>query len=196
MTQTRGALARRVLAEHRTWIWPLGLLLAANLLAVVLAIVPMSRSVEAAAARATQATAEAAEAAAELKAVSATRDGRDAAARELAIFYRDVLPADVSAARRLLQLRVSQLARTHNVTLTRALATPESIRDSTLGRLRGTAELAGRYGDVRAFLYALETAKDFVIVDSIVLGEGDETSAPLNLTLNLSTYYRIAPNGS
>jgi hypothetical protein len=196
MTQTRGTLVRRVLAEHRTWIWPLGLLLAANLAALVLAIVPMSRSVDATEGRARQATAEAAAAAAELKAVSATRDGRDAAARELAIFYRDVLPADVSAARRLLQLRVSQLARTHNVTFTRALATPEFIRDSALGRLRGTAELSGRYADVRAFLYALETAKDFVVVDSIVLAEGEESAAPLNLTLNISTYYRIAANGS
>jgi hypothetical protein len=195
MTQTRGTLVRRVLAEHRTWIWPLGLLLAANLAAVVLAIVPMSRSVAATEVRARQATAEAAAAAAELTAVSATRDGRDAAARELAVFYRDVLPTDVSAARRLLQLRVSQLARTHNVAFTRALATPELIRDSALGRLRGTAELSGSYADVRAFLYALETARDFVVVDSIVLGEGAETSAPLNLTLNISTYYRIAPNG-
>jgi hypothetical protein len=176
MTQTRGTLVRRVLAEHRTWIWPLGLLLAANLAAVVLAIVPMSRSVAATEVRARQATAE-------------------AAARELAVFYRDVLPTDVSAARRLLQLRVSQLARTHNVAFTRALATPELIRDSALGRLRGTAELSGSYADVRAFLYALETARDFVVVDSIVLGEGAETSAPLNLTLNISTYYRIAPNG-
>ncbi len=36
------------------------------------------------------------------------------------------------------------------------------------------AELAGDYDDIRAFLYALETANEFVIVDSILLGEGDD----------------------
>jgi Tfp pilus assembly protein PilO len=192
MTQTRGALIRRVLAEHRAWIWPLGLVLAANALVLLLAIVPMSRSVQAADERARQASSDAAAAAADLKAVSATRDGRDAADRELAVFYRDVLPADVSAARRLLQLRVAQLARTHNVTLARAVATPETIRESDLGRLHAAADLVGRYDDVRAFLYALETANDFVVVDSITLAEGDEASSPLNLTLNVSTYYRAS----
>jgi hypothetical protein len=194
MTQTRGALARRVLAEHRTWIWPLGLLVAANVVVLALAVVPMSRSVVAAEARARLATSEAAEAAAELKAVTATRDGRDAATRELATFYKEVLPANVSAARRLLQLRLAQQARTHNVTFARAIATPESIRGSSLARLKVTAELVGRYDDVRALLYALETAGDFVIVDSIVLGEGDDQSSPLNLTLNVATYYQAGPD--
>ena len=195
MTHTRAALIRRVLAEHRSWIWPLGLLVVANLLVLSLAVLPMSRSVQAAEARARLATTEARDAAAELKAVSATRDGRDAAARELAVFYRDVLPADVSAARRLLQLRLAQLARTHSVGFARAIATPESIRGSSLTRLRVQAELAGRYDDVRAFLHALETADDFVIVESIVLGEGDDPSAPLSLTLNVSTYFKAGGDG-
>ena len=93
------------------------------------------------------------------------------------------------AARRLLQLRVAQLARTHDVTFARSVATPESIREQRAGAAAGDHR-AGR--TLRAtsaqFLYELETAKDFVIVDSIVLGEGDESSAPLNLTLNISTY--------
>ncbi len=111
------------------------------------------------------------------------------------MFYRDVLPANVSAARRLLQLRVAQLARTHDVTRLRA-ASPRPSRFVT-ARWRGcavSAELVGRYDDMRAFLYALETANDFVVVDSIVLAEGDESSSPLNLTLNVSTYYRTGPD--
>jgi hypothetical protein len=192
MTQTRGALVRRVMAEHRAWLWPLGLLVAANVLLLLAAVLPMSRSVQAAEGRARAASAEATAAAAELKAVTATRDGRDTAARELAVFYKDVLPADVSAARRLLQLRLAQLARTHEVTFARSAATPQTIRDSSLARLRVSAELVGRYDAVRAFLYALETADEFVVIDSIVLGEGTDANAPLNLTLNLSTYFRAA----
>ena len=49
---------------------------------------------------------------------------------------------------------------------------------------------------MRQFLYELETSKDFVIVDSIVLSEGDDTSAPLNLTLVISTYFRAVPDAS
>lgn len=194
MTQSRGAVARRVLADYRAWIWPLGLLLAANLIVVVLAVLPMSRAVRAAEIRARLAGTEASEAAAELKAVTATRDGRDAATRELAVFYSDVLPADVSSARRLLQLRLAQLARTHDVAFSRISANPESVRDSDLTRLRASAELSGRYEDIRKFLYALETAKDFVIVDSVVLAEGEEQSSPLDLTLNVSTYFKAGAN--
>jgi Tfp pilus assembly protein PilO len=152
----------------------------------------MSRSVEGAERRARQATADAAAADTELRAVSAARDGRDAAVRELAIFYRDVLPADVAAARRVLQLKLAQLARTHRVTFARSTATPEAVRESTLARLKVTADLVGRYDDIRAFLYALETAGDFVVVESIVLAEGDDARAPLSLTLDVATYYRTA----
>ncbi len=96
----------------------------------------------------------------------------------------------MAAARRLLQLRVAQLARTHDVSFTRSVATPERIRGSELTRLQANVTLFGRYGDVRAFLYDLETANDFVVVDSIVLAEGEDSSAPLDLTLVVSTYYK------
>ena len=194
MTPTRGTLVRRIMREHRAWLWPLAVLLAVNLVAVILGVLPMSRSVRAAEQRARQATTDAAAAETELRAVSAARDGRDAATRELAIFYRDVLPVDVAAARRVLQLRVAQLARTHQVVFARSTATPEAVRDSTLTRLLVAAELVGRYDDIRAFLYALETADDFVVVESIKLAEGEDAMAPLNLGLDVSTYYKAAPD--
>jgi Tfp pilus assembly protein PilO len=145
-------------------------------------------------ARASAATVDADTAVAELKAATAARDGRDTASRELAVFYREVLPGDVGAARRLMQLRVAQLARSHQITFTRSMVTPEKIKDSTLARLQASIELVGRYDDVRDFLYELETAEDFVVVDSIVLSEGEDTSAPLDFTLVVSTYYRATPD--
>lgn len=190
MSEARGVIVRRVLREHRAWIWPLAVLLAVNVVAVVAGVVPMSRSVRSAETRATAAAADAAAADTELKAATLARDGRDTATRELDLFYRDVLPADVAAARRLLQLHVAQLARTHEVTFTRSVATPEHIRGSALSRLQANITMVGRYRDVRAFLYELETASDFVVVDSIVLAEGEDSSAPLDLTLVVSTYYK------
>ena len=104
------------------------------------------------------------------------------------------MPGDIGAARRLLQLRVAQLARTHQITFTRSVATPDNIKGSALARLQASIELVGRYGDVRDFLYELETADDFVVVDSIVLSEGEDTSAPLDFTLVVSTYYKATPD--
>lgn len=194
MSASRGTLVRRVLHEHRAWIWPLVVLFGLNALAVVLGILPMSRTVAASESRAAAASSDAGAAATELAAATAARDGRDTANRELGTFHREVLPAGVGEARRLLQLKIAQLARAHNVTFARSVATPETIRGSQLSRLQASIELVGRYRDVRQFLYELETSKDFVIVDSIVLSEGDDASAPLNLTLVLSTYYRAAPD--
>lgn len=190
MSVSRGTLIARVLREHRAWIWPLAVLAGLNVLAVALGILPMSRSVSAAEARATAASADAAAASTEVAAARATRDGRDTATRELRVFHAEVLPTGVGEARRLLQLKVAQLARAHNVTFARSIASPETIRDSQLSRLQASIELVGRYRDVRQFLYELETSTAFVIVDSIVLSEGEETTAPLNLTLAISTYFR------
>lgn len=194
MSDSRGALVRRVLHEHRRWIWPLGVLLGVNALAVVLGVLPMSRAVASAEQRAAAATADARVAASELADASAARDGRDTATRELASFRTEVLPKSVGDARRLLQLKVAQLSRTHDITFARSIATPEGIRGSQLGRLQATIELVGRYRDVRQFLYELETSTDFVIVDSIVLSEGEDASSPLDLTLSLSTYFLAAPD--
>ena len=194
MTESRGVILRRVLREHRAWIWPLAVLLAVNTVTLVAGVLPMSRSVRSADSRAAVATVDADAAAAELTAATAARDGRDTATRELSVFYRDVLPGDIAAARRLLQLRVAQLARTHQITFARSAVSPENIKGSALARLQANVELVGRYDDVRDFLYELETAGDFVVVDSIVLSEGEDTSAPLDFTLVVSTYYRATPD--
>lgn len=194
MSVMRLPLVRRVLREHRAWIWPLVVLFGLNVAALLVGILPMSQAVASSEARAAAATADANVAAAELTAATAARDGRDTAMRELGLFHTDVLPAGVGEARRLLQLKLAQLARTHDVTFARSAATPETIRQSQLARLQSSIDLVGRYRDVRQFLYELETARDFVIVDSIELSEGDDASAPLNLTLELSTYFKATPD--
>ena len=96
MSDSRGALVRRVLHEHRRWIWPLGVLLGVNVLAVVLGVLPMSRAVASAEQRAVEATADARVAASELADATAARDGRDTATRELASFRTEVAAAGTS----------------------------------------------------------------------------------------------------
>jgi len=49
--------------------------------------------------------------------------------------------------------------------------------------------LEGEYRDVRRFIHKLETAPEFVVIESIGLVQA-EKNAPLTLTVKLSTYYK------
>ena len=100
----------------------------------------------------------------------------------------------MAAARRITHLKLSQLAREHDVTFQRSSASPEEMRDSTLARLRVSYALAGDYDDIRSLIYGIETASDFLVIDNVYLSEGADEQAPLALTLELSTYYRAAPH--
>jgi Tfp pilus assembly protein PilO len=55
---------------------------------------------------------------------------------------------------------------------------------------------AGDYDEIRQFIYDLEAAPEFVVIEDMTLSEGAESGAPLMLTLSLSTYYQVSPNGT
>lgn len=185
----------RVARDYRPWLILVAIGLAANLAVLISVVLPLSASADATAARAARATQTLSEAGAELKAAEQTRDGSAQAGKDLDRFYREILPADVGAARRLTHLKLSQMARERNVTFQRSAASPEQLRDSTLERLRVSYALAGDYDDIRALIYDIETAADFIVIENVFLSEGSDEQAPLTLTLDLSTYYRTARNG-
>ncbi|MEZ5285474.1 MAG: hypothetical protein R2712_11855 [Vicinamibacterales bacterium] len=184
----------RVTSDYRSWIVVLGVALAANLAVLVFVIVPMFSAADAADQRAAAATESLAAARAELAAAEQTRDGSAQAAKDLERFYQEVLPADVASARRVTHLKLSQMAREHDVAFQRSSASPEEIRESALRRLRVTYALVGDYEDVRALIFDIETAPDFLVIDNVFLAEGSEPRGPLTLTLDLSTYYLATPN--
>ena len=194
MTGTTRMLVRRIAREHRRIVVPLLVALAVNIVAYALIVYPLSQAVgsieqrEAAAARELDAA---------LKAHATARGtltGKDRAAQELQRFYGDVLPGDLSSARRLTHVRLPQLAGQLGLAYDKVTVTPPALdRDSSLTRVRTVAELAGRYGDIRTFIHQLETAPEFVVIDAVKLAEEDEESGLLNLTLQLSTYYRTTP---
>ena len=184
----------RVARDYRAWIIPLVLALVVNAAVLLLVVVPLSTSADASERRAATAAATLKAAQSDLKAAEQTRDGSAQAATDLQRFYGEVLPSDVAAARRITHLKLSQLAREHDVTFQRSSASPEEVRGSALARLRVSYALAGNYNDIRALIYGIETASDFLVIDNVVLGEGADEQAPLTLTLELSTYYRAAPH--
>ena len=55
--------------------------------------------------------------------------------------------------------------------------------------------LRGDYGSLREFIYALEQDSQVVILDDVTLTGADE-ARELTLSMNLSTYYLLRPNGS
>ena len=179
----------RVLREHRAALLPLAVILGINLVALVAVVLPLSQRVDATEARAIAAERASAAAAAEFKRAEALRVSKGRATEDLATFYRDVLPTDVAAARRILQLKLRQQADAHGVAYQGSGTTEEELRDSSLLRLTMSMRLAGSYDDIRGFIYDLETSPDFVVIEQVRLGESARTEG-LELSLDVSTYYR------
>jgi hypothetical protein len=184
----------RVVSDHRRVLVPLGAVLVINLVVLIAVVLPLRRSVESGDARARTSSEALAEAAADFKNAEATREGQGQATKDLARFYKEVLPADVSAARRLTSLKLGQMVRQHDVNFQRSASTPETQRDSELERLKISYALTGNWEDIRTLIYDIETGPDFVVIDNVVLQESTQPSAPLSLTLDLSTYYRVGPH--
>lgn len=184
----------RIISEHRNWLMPAAIVLAINLVVLAGVVLPLRRSVQSGAARAAASEQQLRQAMAELATAQATREGQAQAASDLDRFYASVLPADFETARRVTHLKLAQMARSHDVMFQSGAATPESLRDSTLERLSVSYQLAGEWDDIRQFIYELETGPDFVVIDNVALAEGSQANAPLALTLEMSTYYRVATN--
>jgi len=133
---------------------------------------------------------------ADLKEAEAMRDGQKQAGTDLEKFYGEVLPANLSVARRLTVLKLAQLARSHDVALQRGAATTEELRNSPLERLSVDYSLEGSWNDVRQFIYEIETGADFLVIDNVALSEVEGGNAPLALQLEISTYYRAVGTGN
>jgi Tfp pilus assembly protein PilO len=186
---TRGtSLVRRIAAEHRRVLLPLALALLVNVIVYVAFVYPLSQRV---------ANIEQREDAAEQTLTAARREheqasgaltGKARASAELATFYSDVLPQGQTGARRQTYLRLATLARDSNLRLLNWQADPVEVKDSALQQLTITLQLAGAWPDIRDFIYQLEIAPEFVVIDNVQLSEGADGGA-LSLGMNLSTYY-------
>jgi Tfp pilus assembly protein PilO len=186
---TRGPLVRRVITEHRRAVIALAVALVLNLLGYMFLVMPLSRQVADVAGRDERAARALLNARMDHNQATGTLTGKDRASTELATFYKDVLPSDVASARRLVYLRLHQLAREAGLRYVRGTNETAEERSSTLVRLKSEIELAGSYASMRTFIHRLETAPEFVVIDNIELTE-DDAGSDLKVKLNLSTYYR------
>lgn len=189
-------LFKRVLVEKRAVVLPLIIGVFVNLGVYALVVYPLGVKSAGAADRAV---------AAERAVTAAERDqagaralvaGKTRAEQELTTFYGKVLPANFAAARRITYARLPALARKANVRYEQGkFETDPTFKDPRLGRLKIRMVLQGDYNDIRQFIYQLETAPEFVIIDGVTLTQAEATR-PLTLTLELSTYYRLGGDGT
>lgn len=185
----------RVVADHRRWLVPVAILLAINMMVLVAVVMPMRRAAESGTSQAAASAADLNAALADLKNAEATRDGQSQASTDLDRFYREVLPANFAAARRLTQLRLPQMASAQDVAFGRGTTRQEALRDSPLERLNVSCSLSGEWNDIRQLIYQIETGPDFLVIDNVALSEGGSAGAPLALELEISTYFRTSGNG-
>ena len=183
-------LVRRAIAEHRRLAMGDGIAHVVNILVYALVVYPLSDRVANVAQREQAAEQALAAARADHASAEGTLTGKSRASAELTTFYNDVLPQNLTGARRLTYLRLAQLARESNLNYQRATYEPVVDTDSTLTRLQIQMVLSGTYADMRDFIYQLETAPEFVVIDNVQLGQGADGSGSLVVTLDLSTYYK------
>ena len=189
-------IVRRILTEKRALVAPLAVALLANLLAYGLVVRPRGLRAEGAADRAARAASTRQAAEREEAIARALVTGKTRADEELNAFYQKVLPPDLEAARRMTYVSLPALAEKSRVRWeTRTSEVEPGEKGARLGRLVTRMVLEGEYQNLRQFIYRVESAPEFVIIDDIALTESKPNEA-LTFAIRMSTYYRLGTRGA
>jgi Type II secretion system (T2SS), protein M subtype b len=189
-------LWKRIVSEKCAVIIPLALAILVNVGVYWMVVYPLGVKSAGAADRADAAKHAVTAAEREHNAARALVTGKSRAEEELSTFYDKVLPANLTAARRLTYASLPELARKANVKYQASRYDPDPpAKDSRFARLHIRTVLQGEYENLRRFIYELESAPEFVIIDDVSLAQSDP-GKPLVLTLEMSTYYRVGANGN
>lgn len=189
------SLLTRVLVEWRRVLLPLGVAVVANLAVYVLAVYPLTLKVAASERRAVTARAQLRAAEREEATTRLSLLRAEQADRDLQRFYRQTLPRGVEGARRMSYAKLATLADHHGLVVERRSYDRDSGYRGRLHKLNIRMSLSGEYPDIRAFLHALETSPEFIVIEDVTLGEGASTGAPLSVSVKLATYYAGEPDG-
>lgn len=188
--------ARRALTEKRALILPIAIALLVNVALYAVVVYPLSKKVAGGEQEAEAATAVLNAARRDHAAARATVTGKAQADEELRKFYRDVLPSDVNAARRITFLRIEQLAQQCNLRLEHQTSDSQPQRERQLVKYTYRAALSGEYRNIRRFIHELETAPEFLVLENVELSQSEDANRALNVTVGIATYYRGTPNGN
>jgi len=189
--------ARRALTEKRGLILPIAIALLVNVALYAIVVYPLSKKVAGGEQQAEAAATALNAARRDHAAARATVAGKAQADEELQKFYRDVLPSDVDAARRITFLRIEQLAQQCNLRVERQNSDSQrQQRDSPLTKYTYRASLSGEYRNIRRFIHELETAPEFLVLENVELSQSEVANRGLNVNAEIATYYRSGANGN
>lgn len=188
----------RVTAEKRHLVIPLVLGVIANVLLYAIVVFPLEHQVASAGEQARLQREQLNRARLDDQSAKATVSGKQQADAALQRFYKDVLPVDQGIARKLTYTRLAHLAQQANVKLEHGTNAVKHEKGSELSKLTTTYTLTGEYRDVRRFIYALETAPEFIVLEHVGLsassGEQPQSRA-LSMNLEIATYFRSGDVG-
>jgi Tfp pilus assembly protein PilO len=191
------SLWSRVYQERRAVIVPLVIVLVANAAVFGLAVLPLQRSVTTAESTVIDTTLALAEARRAEKQARDAKASKERAETELRKFYADVLPRDINTARKATTAWLQQAVTDAGLTFKSNQLNFADVRDSELKRVIVKFTLQGRYPNIRKFLYAVETAEEFIVVEKVELGQSG-SDAPgnagvLEVQLTVATYFLAGP---
>jgi Tfp pilus assembly protein PilO len=187
-------LWRRIYVERRPIALPLVVILLANLAVLALVVLPLRRSVSSYQEGAVDAKAKLADAMLEQRRSQNARASKERADQELKKFYANVLPTSYSNAISLADFWLLRIAGESGVTIKNTQHDTEDVRDSQLERVKGRVTLIGEYANIRRFLYDVETAQEFVIIQKVELAQNTQAqggNGSLEVTLDIATYYLL-----
>jgi Tfp pilus assembly protein PilO len=193
---TLAQLARRIFDERKAILLPLVVVVVANVAVLVLGVLPLRTAVAMAESDATQATLQLGEARRQQRDAEQARASREGADNDLRRFYHEVLPRDLTTAQKTLNLWVTEAARDAGLEFQGSQFDWGEVRESALSRAFSRITLQGGYPSIRRFLHAVETAEEFVVVESVELvqqADQGAASGALEVSLVVSTYFLTKP---
>jgi Tfp pilus assembly protein PilO len=185
----RRPLWRRAAHDHRKTLMAIGALLLLNVGVYVAVIRPLTGRVSNVTERTRVAESELAAARLAQSRASAALTGKSRASRALEVFYHEVLPTSLPAARKLFIPRVMLIARQAGLEASGLNFDLVAERDRQLAQWTTQIELTGRYAEIRDFIHRLERATEFVVIDRVTLQE-NPVEGELSVKLQLSTFFR------
>jgi Tfp pilus assembly protein PilO len=190
------SLWRRIYQERRAVMLPLLIFLAANVLVLAVVVVPLVQNVSALQTDAENASMNLIRSRFKDRQAKDALGSKDRADQELKKFYVEILPNADTGARKVMSF-LARTAAENGVDLERTSQEQKAVDDSHLVRVTGNVTLTGTYTNIRKFLYAVETAEEFVVVEGVGLKQESDTrsgsAGGLVVNLDVATYYLTAP---
>jgi hypothetical protein len=187
-------LWRRVYRERRGIVLPLLLLVAASVGTLAFGVFPLSRHVAGLEGDAVDANLALKLARADEGKAKHERASKERAELDLQKFYAEVLPADFIAATQLTNQYLVQWAKESGIAFSSGQFRPAKMDDrkqTRLTKMTGKVTLKGNYSGIRRFLYRVETAEEFIVIEEINLNQpgSSDTGTSLELDLVVSSYF-------